>query len=534
MAVPGSYLQQARSVMIRHRFTFQDAGLITVVVLIALLFAWQIDLFPNAPSQPIYEYIVELDEALAVAAMGFALFAWTRFRAQRREIARRRAAEGEARSLAFEDPLTGLPNRRQFDHALKAALAAPPRAGGAHAVLMIDLNGFKRINDVHGHAAGDEALIQVAIRLRQAVRGDDLVARLGGDEFAVLSRHLTGPEAATGLALRIIKQLEAPVTAGGVPHQMMGGIGLALSPQDGNDAAAVLRKADVALYRAKTETVSALRFFEPQMDESIRERDQLERDLRAAIGTPALRPFYQPLVDLKTGKIIGFEALARWNHPTLGEIQPNRFIPIADDTGLISKLTDTLLREACRDAVAWSEPVQLSFNISPVQLKDRTLAPRLLNILRETGLPPNRLEVEVTESALVSDLAAAQEILGAMRNAGVRIALDDFGTGYSSLYHLRNFSLDKIKIDRSFVNGMASDPNAAAIVRALIGLGTGLSLAVTAEGVEDSDQRSTLINAGCTQAQGFLFGKAIPADEVRLLFGRAHSPAGAPIPAPAK
>ena len=457
--------------------------------------------------------------------MAFGVFAWTRLAAQKRETGRRIVAEREARSLALEDPLTGLPNRRQFDDALKSALAAPPRAGGAHAVLMIDLNGFKRINDVYGHSAGDEALIQVAIRLRQAVRGDDLVARLGGDEFAVLSRHLTGPEAATGLALRIIKQMEAPIAAGGVEHQMMGGIGLALSPQDGDDTAALLRKADVALYRAKTETQSAMCFFEPQMDESLRERDQLERDLRAAIGTPRLRPFYQPLVDLKSGQIIGFEALARWNHPDHGEIEPARFIPIADDTGLISKLTDSLLREACRDAAAWSEPLPMSFNISPVQLKDRTLAPRLLQILRDTGLAVSRLEVEITESALVRDLEAAQEILGEMRAAGVRIALDDFGTGYSSLYHLRNFKLDKIKIDRSFVDSMGSDPNAAAIVRALIGLGSGLSLAVTAEGVEDTDQRSTLIDAGCVQAQGFLFGHAMPADEIQALLRRTQ-PAG--------
>ncbi len=428
---------------------------------------------------------------------------------------RRILAEREARALALEDPLTGLPNRRQFDEALAHAVAAPPRAGASHAVLALDLNGFKKVNDVYGHLAGDEVLAQVALRLRQAVREGDLVARLGGDEFAVLATHIASSEAATGVARRIIEALEPPVLSSQGEHQVGAAIGIALSPQDGG-VDEILRKADIALYRAKGGT-SALCFFEPAMDAQVRERDHLERELRAAIGTPAMRPFYQPLVDLKSGTIIGFEALARWTHATLGEIPPDRFITIADDCGLIAPLTDDLLRQACAEAATWPRHLSLSFNVSPAQLRDMGLGLRLMGILAETGLAPQRLEIELTESALVRDLDAARHILGGIRDAGVRIALDDFGTGYSSLYHLRNFKLDKIKIDRSFIEAMAHDPESAAIVKALVGLGEGLSLAVTAEGVEDAEQRAMLIAQGCQEAQGFLFSRAVPAAEIPAL-----------------
>ena len=523
---PYSLLSRAKAEIIRHRTSFQDAAILICILAVATFYAFEVDVFTNAPGEPARQQTLEMDEVMGLATLltgGLLVFALRRLAEQKRETRRRIAAEAEARTLAFEDPLTGLANRRQFDEAVKAALAAPPRAGGSHGVLLLDLNGFKRINDLHGHPVGDEVLVQVARRLRKAVREDDLVARLGGDEFAILGRHLAGPEAATGLALRIIDGLHTPIPAGAGEHQVGTAIGVALSPQDGTDAGQLMRKADIALYRAKGENRSALRFFEEEMDLRLRERDRLERDPRAAIGTSALRPYYQPLVDLKTGRIEGFEALARWTHAELGEIEPDRFIPIADDCGLIGALTDSLLRQACHDAMTWPSDVTLSFNISPVQLKDRTLGLRLLAILGETGLPPQRLEIEITESALVRDLGAAQEILGALRDTGVRIALDDFGTGYSSLYHLRNFKLDKIKIDRSFVEAMAYDRDATAIVKALVGLGAGLSLTVTAEGVEDAEQRAMLIQQGCRQAQGFLFSRAVPADAALALLAAAPS-----------
>ena len=493
--------REVKAMLIRHRFNLADAAMIGVVVVAALLAAWQLDVFPNE-TMAVREGVLELDEVFAVGALAFGLFAWTRMRAQGREVRRRRAAEDEARALAFEDPLTGLPNRRQFDAALNAALAAPPGADAVHAVLMLDLNGFKRINDVHGHPVGDEALVQTALRLRKAVRDNDLVARLGGDEFAVLARHLSGAEAATGLARRIIEHLEEPVSAGGTEHQMGAGVGIALAPLDGADAETLLRKADVALYRAKAEGVSALRFFEAEMDQQIQERDQLERDLRGAIGSDELELLYQPCTDLRSGALTGFEAVAQWRHPQLGLLDAGRFTPVAEAAGLIGRLTDDLLRRAARDAATWGGETLLSFNIAPAQLKDRTFGLRILKILGDAGLPPPRLELEITESAVVADLEAAQEVLGAIRETGVKIALRDFGTGYSSLYHLRNFRSDRIKIDRSLVQAMADSSQSAAIVRALVGLGAGLGLTVAAEGVQDERQQALLAKDGCQQAQG--------------------------------
>jgi EAL domain-containing protein (putative c-di-GMP-specific phosphodiesterase class I) len=276
------------------------------------------------------------------------------------------------------------------------------------------------------------------------------------------------------------------------------------------------------LYRAKAGKQSGTRFFEQEMDRNSLEREALEHDLAAAIEAGAVRSWYQPIVDLKSQQVIAFEALARWTHPTLGDIPPDRFIPIAEDCGLIQQLSDHLLRSACTDALAWPDHVTLSFNIPPARLKERTLGVRILGILGETGLSPQRLEIEITESAIVRDLDTAKVVLSSLREAGVRIALDDFGTGYSSLYHLRNFKFDAIKIDRSFVGNMASEDESAAIVRALTGLGHGLGLTVTAEGIEQSGQRDALLKQGCERGQGFLFSRAVPADETQDCLNQAN------------
>jgi diguanylate cyclase (GGDEF)-like protein len=446
------------------------------------------------------------------------IFSWRRAREQKRETRKRISAEQHARTLAFQDPLTGLPNRRQFTEALNAAFAAPPRAGACHALLLLDLNGFKQVNDVHGHGEGDQVLIAVAGRLSGALRQSSMVARLGGDEFAVLAQHLAGAEAATSIALRLIEALAAPIRTQNSVHAVGVGIGIATFPGDIDAAEEVMRRADIALYKAKVEKQSALRFFDGEMDRFVREREQLEGELRAAVAAEHIRPYFQPLVNLKTQEIVGFEALARWTHPELGEIEPDRFISIAEDTGLIHQLSEQLLRRACQAARTWPDRTTLAFNLSPVQLRDSTLGLRVLKILGETGLPASRLELEITESALVRDLDAAKAVLGALREAGVRIALDDFGTGYSSLYHLRNFKIDKIKIDRSFIEQMASERESAEIVSALIGLGHGLGLTITAEGIEAHSQNADLSAQGCEQGQGFLYGKAIPAEETSELF----------------
>ena len=511
----------------RHRLLLQDGLLLTAVMAFATLAAYQYDIFPNPPGVPTQEHVIEPDEAFALAmllCLGLLILSWRFLLAQRREMARRIAAEQRAHELALQDGLTGLPNRRQFDEELKAALAAPPHRGGAHALFLLDLNGFKHVNDLYGHNIGDEVLINVAMRLRRAAREDDLVARYGGDEFVILALQLAGSEAATSIALRVIKEFEQPITTGALRHHIGVGIGIALIPQDGDNETEILRKADIALYRAKAEPESASRFFDAEMDARTRERDLIERDLQPAIESGAIQPYYQPVIDLATKQVIGFEALARWTHPTLGPVPPDRFIPVAESSGLINVLTDRLLGQAARDAQHWPDYMTLSFNISPLQLKDRALGLRIVSILGETGLSPRRLEVELTEAALVRDPEGAQEVLGALRDAGVRITLDDFGSGYSSLYHLRNLKFDKIKIERTYVDKMEHDPRAMALVRALLGFGHGLGLTMTAEGVEQSAQAAVLQQHGCQQAQGFLYGAPMSAADTVNFIGRHLSP----------
>ncbi len=448
------------SALRRHRITVQEGLLLLAFMAVATLIAYEYDVFPNPAGVPTQNYMIEPDEAFALVTLlciGLLVLSWRFLLLQRREVARRIAAEQHARELAMQDVLTGLPNRRQFGQELRAAIGAPPRSRGAHAVPMLDLNSFKRVNDVYGHGIGDEVLIHIAMRLRQAVQDGDVVARLGGDEFVILARQLSGSEDATSIALRVTKEIEQPITTGSVHHHIGVGIGIALIPEDGMTEDEILRKADLALYRAKEEKPkSASRFYDAEMDARVQERDIIECDLGAAISSGAIQPFYQPLIDLHTKRVAGFEALARWLHPTLGDVPPERFIPVAESSGLINGLTDHLLRQAARAASQWPAGVMLAFNISPTQLKDHGLGLRILSILAQSGLAPSRLEIELTESALVRDLASAQEVLGALRNAGVHIALDDFDTGYSSLYHLRNFKIDKIKIDRSFIDNRSA------------------------------------------------------------------------------
>jgi diguanylate cyclase (GGDEF)-like protein len=506
-----------RALIMRHRVTIQDAAFVLGIILLVGFAAFEYS-FTGAVQE---DKRIDFEEMLVLGGLiviSILYLGWRRVRAQEREINRRVAAERRAHELAHTDPLTGLANRRQFEAMLQAAAALPRGPNEVHAVLMLDLNGFKKVNDVYGHGEGDDLLVAIAERLRSAARDRDLVARLGGDEFAALAHHLAGPEAATSVALRILKEFEAPIRIGAHEHQIGSGIGVALIPRDGATADEALRKADIALYRAKSEPHSAIRFFEEEMDQRLRERHTMERELAQAIGTDALRPWYQPIVDLKSNKVIGFEALARWTHSSFGEIPPDRFIPIAESAGLIRDLSERLLRRAATDALAWPDDVTLSFNISPVELKDRTLGLRVLRILGEVGLPPRRLEIEITESAIVQDLEAANETLSALREAGISIAIDDFGTGYSSLHHLRTFKLDKIKIDRSFVHAMNSEAESAAIVRALSGLGNGLGVTMVAEGIEAGDERDTLLRQGCQQGQGFLFSAAVPAEQTQAFF----------------
>jgi diguanylate cyclase (GGDEF)-like protein len=501
--------------MIRYRTSLKDISILIAVILVGLYLTLEYDIFKNSDGVSVHEKTVELDEALllgGIMALGLLVFSVRRYVEQRRETARRIAAEQHVRTLAFKDPLTGLANRRQFDDALKAATAAPPRQGAVHALILLDLNGFKQINDVYGHGIGDQVLTIVAQRLLGAMRDGDLAARLGGDEFAILALHLVGPEAATSVALRVIEALKEPIAAGSVKHQVGAGIGISLIPGDAITPEQALRKADLALYRAKEERRSAVHFFEDDMDKRVQERQQLVEELRIAVASESIRAHFQPSVQLKTKRIIGFEVVPRWIHPSFGEIMPDRFIPIAEECGLIHELGDQILRQACTTAMQWPSDVVLSIDVLSSQLKDKTLKTRVMDVLRETGLPPQRLEIEVTESTLVRNLEAAQDILGGLRDAGVRVALDNFGTGYSSLYHLRNFKMDKIKIDGSFIHGMLFEKEDAGIVRALVGLAHGLGITVAAEGIQDSAQQASLIRTGCEQGQGQLYSDILSAE----------------------
>lgn len=513
-----------REAFMRHRVGFSELCILAIGLFAAGFFALTYDLSGSISS----EQRVELIELVALGILmmvGIGFFSWRRFAEQEREIGQRVAAEDRARFLAHHDHLTGLRNRRQLQQALNAAVAIPPSAERSHAILLLDLNGFKKVNDVFGHARGDEVLSMVASRMAGVLRERDLLARTGGDEFAMVLREISGTQGAASIADKVIKSLHPPIIVGIDQHHVGTGIGISLIPRDGIDPSELLRKADIALYRAKKSGRDGFAFFQEEMDQEARTRDLLQRELSTAIGTETLVPNYQPVIDLGSGDVRAFEALARWTHPRLGNITPDQFIPIAETSGQIKELTDHLLRRACHDAMNWPAHIMLSFNISPVLLRDQTLGLRILEILSTSGLPPHRLELEITENAIVRDLEWAQHTLGALRDAGIRIALDDFGTGSTSLFHLRSFKFDVIKIDRSFINLMTKENESAQIVKAILGLAKGLGVEIVAEGIEESAQRTMLQDQGCKDGQGFLFGRAIPAAET-LEFLTGHPGSG--------
>lgn len=431
----------------------------------------------------------------------------------KRETLWRKTAQRDALILAFHDPLTGLGNRRWMEQALEKVGPDETRA-----MLMIDVDDFKSINDLLGHYAGDAVLIEAGRRLRDTCEPDDIVCRIGGDEFAMLTGHSTDVAGAELLAKRIVAAFEKPFDVGGnTTAPVSVSIGVSIMHPRITRPAEAMRQADLALYCAKEDPLYDFRFFAQAMDDEMRRRKHMEHKLRKAIELGAVRSYFQPIVDLKTSEVIGFEALARWNDPELGNVPPGEFIALAEESGLISELSDCLLRAACQTAAEWPPHLRLSFNLSPTQLKDKLLGLRILKVLGETGLSPRRLEIEVTESSLVEDKETAQVLLSSLRQAGVRIAIDDFGTGYSSLYHLCDFKFDNLKIDRSFVMAMEMGNTNEMIVNAILNLARGLGLTVTAEGIEREDHASSLLASGCQQGQGYLFGRPMPAAEVMAM-----------------
>ena len=435
------------------------------------------------------------------------------------DVTERHRTEARMAHMARHDALTGLPNRVLFRDHTEGALGELRRGDGL-AVLCLDLDHFKAVNDALGHPVGDALLLAVARRLLDCTREGDLVVRLGGDEFAVVQAAADQPDAAKGLAERIIAKLAAPFEIDRHRIAIGASVGVVVTTDGRASVDELLKSADIALYRAKAEGRGAYRFFEAEMDARIQARRRLELDLRAAIEEEQFEVHYQPLVSVPSGVVSGFEALVRWRHPARGMVSPAEFIPVAEETGLIAPLGLWVLHRACADAVRWPDDVKVAVNLSPVQFRDRRLADAVAEALRRSGLPAHRLELEITESLLLQDSEAILSILHELRAQGVRISMDDFGTGYSSLSYLRRFPFDKIKIDQSFVRNLSEREDCIAIVRAVIGLGRSLGMAVIAEGVETDEQFGLLCAEGCGQVQGYLFSPPRPVAAVPGLIAR--------------
>jgi len=422
------------------------------------------------------------------------------------------------------DSLTGLSDRQWFRERVATMLTAPDQTDQV-AVLMIDLDRFKAINDSHGHPVGDALLQTVARRLRSAVRDGDVVSRLGGDEFAVA---MPVGAAAEALGVRLVDLLSRPYLLDGHVAVISASVGVARGPQDGADTAALVRAADLALYQAKEDGRHAVRVFEQGMDTRARARHLLLDDLRRALALQQFEVHYQPQINLTSRELVGFEALVRWRHPEHGLVPPDRFIPLAEEMGLIVGIGEWVLRTACREATSWARQLTVAVNVSAKQLADRDRLPRVVQAaLAATGLAAQRLEVEITESALVRHEKEALHILHALRAMGVRVSMDDFGTGYSSLSQLRSFPFDKLKIDRSFVRDLSGSDEAVAVVRAIAALGASLGMTNTAEGVETVEQEAMIRADGCTDMQGYLISRPVPAGDVAALierFGAVSAP----------
>ncbi|MGX7703927.1 bifunctional diguanylate cyclase/phosphodiesterase [Methylobacterium sp. Gmos1] len=429
------------------------------------------------------------------------------------DVSERRRNEARIAHMAGHDALTGLPNRAQLQERLDAALAER-RADETVSVFCLDLDGFKEVNDTHGHPVGDELLRLVARRLREAVGGTALVGRLGGDEFAVIRCAPSHPAGIAALAERIVRLLRLPFDVQGHEVAIGTSIGLATTEERGTTTAELLRRADVALYQAKSAGKNGWRFFDPAMDADLQRRRQLGADLRSALAEGQLEVHYQPIVAADGSALRAREALLRWRHPREGFVSPGEFIPIAETTGQIRGLGAWALARACTDAAGWPADVKVAVNLSPAQFVGDGLVEEVMGALAASGLPPERLELEITESVLLQDDEATLAILHRLRALGVGTAMDDFGTGYSSLSYLRRFPFDKIKIDRCFVQDLGQEDGSAAIVRATVGLGKALGMIVLAEGVETEEQAAILREAGCDELQGYLFGRPRPMGEV--------------------
>jgi diguanylate cyclase (GGDEF)-like protein len=432
------------------------------------------------------------------------------------DITERREAEARLAYMARHDALTGLPNRvllrermaQESDHGAR---------GDSLAVLCLDLDHFKHVNDTFGHPVGDALLCAAAERLRTSIRDEDIVVRLGGDEFAIVQIGAEQPRQATSLAERLIEALSQPFQLGANQVTVGTSVGIALDTRRGADAETLLKNADMALYRAKADRRGTYRFFEPIMDMQMQVRHALETDLRKALANAEFELFFQPVLNAQTRALSGFEALIRWRHKQRGLVPPMEFIPLAEEIGLIVPLGDWVVQEACRQAATWPNCITVAVNLSPAQFKNPHLATTIRGALKASGLSPDRLILEITESVLLQDTPATLRILDRLHSLGLSIALDDFGTGYSSIGYLRSFPFDTLKIDRSFIHDLGIKPDALAIVHTIVDLGRALGMSVIAEGVETTDQLTTLQAERCTEVQGYLFSEPLPAKDIPAL-----------------
>lgn len=467
----------------------------------------------EAAAPLVWSLITALILSLAVMIAGR-----RRHRHVTRELRRRLHSTERAHRTAPIDPLTGFLNRRALVEEAAPLFQDASQRQLAVAMLMIDLDRFKTINDLHGHGVGDALLARVADEIRKEMPPLSLSARVGGDEFAcVFLFHPDDASTVQRIAERLVSRLARPLDIGTPAPHVSASIGIARSDPDRPSIEALIRASEIAMCAAKEAGRNRFSWFDPAMARALHARNELETALRAAIPAGQIVPFFDPQIDLSTGQLLGFEVLARWNHPVLGQISPDRFIPIAEQTGMITDLSQSLMAQALLAARDWDPALTISINVSPVQLRDAWLPQKIIKLLLETGFPAHRLEIEITERALVENLPLAQSIIGSLKNQGVRIALDDFGTGYSSLSHLRALPFDRIKIDRSFVQAIADDQDSAALVDAVAGVGASLNLPVTAEGIEDLAVEARMRALGCARGQGYLYGRPADAANTRRL-----------------